>query len=1144
MAVKSYDEFLKWFQGLNAQQQQNFRNMTKNDSTIQGYLQQYDKTNTVYTPTTTQQTTKSTNYYWDTWGASYATQYTGQGVSSAGDYNYNPNLKTSSLTNGSLRFWTNAESVESKTPWYLEQRNNAIANALYNEWKTDEQSVRNYLNTFSDYRNYDTVWQNNTVTAIMKRMWTMGNLANQGKATSWSDLNSMIQNEIMDYYNKSKEWYSNLMWGSDNYYSNFRDAVNWKLSKAYWISDLNAFKERYPEQYDTLKQALDNVEWVWNATDPNSRQMLDWVLQSVIWTWVGYGSDMSKLNRLEESVLNKFKNPDKIKQDAQNVIKLQTEWKNIKTIANEMWIPEDQVQQLILLANWLDSKAGEYYQLTDEASKDITEPYDTKIARLEEEKKIALDRANRNVDWLKQDYDTNYERQQEQNDINAHNADAIAWRTWLGFSKRGIEWINYVNQQAKNILDDLTKNYDRNNQEMADWIADIIRNWQWNNDDLTKACEDALTKAKNSFTSNMLAIQQQYWTVGLQAQQYLSQNVQSFIEQAENIYDNALVRQQNNLTNLINNVANLNAIASNNLLLRQQRIAQFQSEALNLNRSELQSLANQLWMDTASYQDLVTYQAQAVANELNWYLPWAWIMFQDEISSLLESGANWQEVLQWVMNQPEFKQAQAQANWWNQNWAVSNGIMYNKSTGEYKDLSWNSWSKLNDNTLYNPTTWQTMSIDALGWITWWVNNMWSQQVIEQWLQNFASKHAVWSTWWECWAFVNDYLQSLWLDRVFTDPIDKKKAVINTEEWYIPQVWDVAVMNSPSSPQYWHVAIITWVDQDANGNLKLTTLESNKKWEKQVFTRTFNPNMSTSTQVYWYYHPEVQASTGTNTWNMSNYDINTATMRIGRMAYWANISNDESKRVESVLRDWASMWKDQNEILYDVLWMKITNNKDKATPFIDIMVQNSDKDWLSAYNVQWFSNFINNWQIKEAMNLVEQAVAKERWWNFATDMAWYENWAKYAYEKWNQLIDMINKESDKLWIVAGNISKWKSKFMKDEDYQKIASSITNYVSDWRHEMLGSATTATELKMIDDLLPSVTDNPFNAITKIEEFQDYWLRKLNATRWNLYLPALDETTLLDKNQRVWLYDWTYTPVWSTVFTSSWKKISWWRM
>jgi hypothetical protein len=43
------------------------------------------------------------------------------------------------------------------------------------------------------------------------------------------------------------------------------------------------------------------------------------------------------------------------------------------------------------------------------------------------------------VDWLKQDFDTQLERQKQQNDINAHNADAIAGRTGLAFSKRGIE---------------------------------------------------------------------------------------------------------------------------------------------------------------------------------------------------------------------------------------------------------------------------------------------------------------------------------------------------------------------------------------------------------------------------------------------------------------------------------------------------------------------------------------------------------------------------------------------------------------------------------------------------------------------------------------------------------------------------------
>jgi hypothetical protein len=41
-----------------------------------------------------------------------------------------------------------------------------------------------------------------------------------------------------------------------------------------------------------------------------------------------------------------------------------------------------------------------------------------------------------------------------------------------------------------------------------------------------KASQDALTNAKNNYTSNMLAVQQKYGTVGLQAQQQLANNVQ------------------------------------------------------------------------------------------------------------------------------------------------------------------------------------------------------------------------------------------------------------------------------------------------------------------------------------------------------------------------------------------------------------------------------------------------------------------------------------------------------------------------------------------------------------------------------------------------------------------------------------------
>lgn len=1092
MAVKSYDEFLKWFQGLNAQQQQNFRNMTQNDATIQGYLQQYDKSNTVYTPNTTNQVMQSslpTNSFWDTWWASSSKQYTGQGVTSAGNYNYNPNLKTNSFKNWSLTFWTNAENVESRTPWYLEQRNNAIANALYNEWKTDEKSVRNYLSTFDDFRAYDQLGQDNTVTAIMKRMWTMQNLANQGKATSGADLNNMLQNEIMDYYNKSKEWYSNLMWWGANYYDNFWDAVNGKLKNAYWISDLNAFKERYPEQYKSLEQALSNIEWVWNATDPNQRQMLDGVLQWIIGTWVGAWSDISKLKVLESSIMNKFENPDQIKQDAQNVIKLQTEWKNTKEIANQMGISEDQVQQLILLANWLDSKAWEYYKLKPEASKDITEPYDTKLDRLNEEKKIALDRANRNVDWLKQDYDTNYERQQQQNDINAHNADFISGQYGYGFSKRGIEWLNYTNQQAKNILDDLTKNYDRNNQEMADGIADIIRNWQWNNDDLTKACEDALTKAKNSFTSNMLAIQQQYWTVWLQAQQQLSNNVQAFIEQAENIYDNALKRQQNNLTNLINNVANLNALASNNLLLRQQRIAQFQSESMNLNRNQLQSLASQLWMDPNNYQELVNYQAQAVANELNWYVPWAWMYFQQEIQSQLDQWYTPMQAMNNIMNSDEFKAMKKSSGW--ENWAMSNWILYNKSTGDYQNLNTSSnerWSAGNW-VLYNKATWEVKTYN------WWTvstqDTNWNYQRVK-----------------------------LWEDV--------------TDTWIPSVYWN----NVQLAPTVWNMLSQAYNELKAQG-IDLQIWDSYRSYETQAKAYA-EDQAKPANERKWVAKPWSSYHEIWQAFDIAQNQMNDKTIQ--QALYNAGFT----RPVASEPRHWSYWeWK-------DAFWGK-AQDSDAYTLAQAILNWTGKLPWKSSKNytavVSALDDLITqkfwNWDLSW-VDLIRSSVIQE-------DNLWADERKNIqqifnSIQNTQQLQSTLEANKDKTWPLISKLAKLNP---RDVDYASITAQINSMASSiakWFGESW-----------------ALTDQDIERVMKAMPNQKLW-NKANEVVWKLLQARLYRSLVntLEVNAKAqvnvsqfasdyekainwlnsnWFNTWTDDGWYVSPFTSSWRKISWWR-
>lgn len=258
---------------------------------------------------------------------------------------------------------------------------------------------------------------------------------------------------------------------------------------------------------------------------------------------------------------------------------------------------EDQVHQLTLLANGQDSRAGEYYKLKKLEADKITEPFDEKIKRLDEDKKIALERANRNAEWHKQDFDTTMQRQRKQNDINAHNADMLAGKYGFAFSKRGIEGLNYIGEQAQNIMDDLVKNYDRGQTEIADGISDIMRNWQRNNKELMKASQDALNQAKNNFTSGVLQVQQKYGTVGLQAQQAFAEAVQGFIKKAEDIYDNALKRQQDNLTNLITNASNLNALNVQNFNMRNAKIQQFQQESLGMNKNQVLELAQELGLE-------------------------------------------------------------------------------------------------------------------------------------------------------------------------------------------------------------------------------------------------------------------------------------------------------------------------------------------------------------------------------------------------------------------------------------------------------------------------------------------------------------------------------------------------------------------
>lgn len=108
-----------------------------------------------------------------------------------------------------------------------------------------------------------------------------------------------------------------------------------------------------------------------------------------------------------------------------------------------------------------------------------------------------------------------------------------------------------------------------------------------------------------------------------------------------------------------------------------------------------------------------------------------------------------------------------------------------------------------------------------------------------------------SKWGQCWYFVNNYLESLGIGRLFTDPISAKKAVVNSST---PSIGSVAVIdrtNSPNASQaqkkYGHVGVVVWINKDGSVELK----QSNKNWEEKIFTSNYKTN-----QIYGYFDPTI------------------------------------------------------------------------------------------------------------------------------------------------------------------------------------------------------------------------------------------------------------------------------------------------
>ena len=253
----------------------------------------------------------------------------------------------------------------------------------------------------------------------------------------------------------------------------------------------------------------------------------------------------------------------------------------------------------------------------------------------------------------------------------------------------------------------------------------------------------------------------------------------------------------------------------------------------------------------------------------------------------------------------------------------------------------------------------------------------SSETMSEWFGKFTdnlnSKYTNWY-WWQCWAFVNDYLQSLWMDRYYDNNLTTKLNSVNTSS---PTIWSIAVFDynhkSEDWVNYWHVGIVADITQSWD----LIILDSNFGSDWKIQYRTVNPN---SASLKWFFDPTIPygwvSSSVSETTNADWTTTVTSTMTV-----WNMTSKQFDDYVKQYI-DWEINYTEVKAAFWDEWLAKVTERAAqlkeqgyrKSTKITDPAKQSSLEEKLrkeydkSVSDAQETIDWVN--KMEEAYNLID------------------------------------------------------------------------------------------------------------------------------------------------------------------------------
>jgi hypothetical protein len=412
----------------------------------------------------------------------------------------------------------------------------------------------------------------------------------------------------------------------------------------------------------------------------------------------------------------------------------------------------------------------------------------------------------------------------EQVQQNTAAAEKIWALKWFNRSSGYLDWIIAMQTEGNKLVDRLQTQIQQ--AEAADikvrgrLLEDFNRNLDRAKFDLDKQMDDLKTKT----AVELWSMQSKYSLGSPQMDVAISDLMEQSLNYSNTAYMNYTNAMRNNIAakqdelNLIEaqdnqflkKISNFTtAITANNwaalMNMTTTQLAKYQEQGMSADQVK-------------NFRDAMVNKTLASFSNLN-------LKDIENVKKLIDSGKTPQEVITWLQAQGKNYIGTSTAGTANDWKPDANNPWYFYRTGSDGQLEYTN----------NPTMETTTQ--------WWVEyTPVDQSTLNNSVMEVLTQKKDWTSWGQCGSFVNDYLESMWLWRMFVDPIDSKKAVMNSTK---PKVWSIVVMNSPTKPQYGHVAIVTKVNNDWTIEIK----NSNWSWDGKVSTNTIK-----AANVLWYFDP--------------------------------------------------------------------------------------------------------------------------------------------------------------------------------------------------------------------------------------------------------------------------------------------------